>query len=156
MTLVWGCHLPGFFMHLKNFGVMHEFLFPPLEGITASRETGNFNQGTIWKRNLLARAEGRGGQSGQFRCCCVLLALQRRWAALGSVFPGKLRCCRCPASAGDIQSSFLEFRLGSWTGHHSSAPSCAPQAQSHPQHGREPGKAGGWLGGLFKSKVVWK
>lgn len=66
-----------------------------------------------------------------------MLAVQRRWAALGSPFPGKLRCRRCPASAGDIQISFLEFRLGSWTGHHSSAPSCARHAQSHPQHGRE-------------------
>lgn len=47
MALVWGGHLPGDFTHLISFGIMHDLLSPSLEGITASRERGNINPGTI-------------------------------------------------------------------------------------------------------------
>jgi len=46
-------------MYLKSFGIMHDFMFLPLEGRTANREKGNFSQGTIGKHKLLARQKAK-------------------------------------------------------------------------------------------------
>lgn len=88
-------------MHLKSFGTMHDFLFPSLERITASRGKGNTNPGTIWKCKLSARNKAREDKAA----AVVLLLLAGCSAGLS-----------IPRPAPMLQMSPLEtFKSHSWS-----------------------------------------
>lgn len=100
-ALVWGGHLPGGFTHLISFGIMHDLLSPSLEGITASRERGNINPGTIWKCKLSVR-----DKAGEGKAAAVMLLLLAGCSAGLSI----------PRPAPMSQMSPLEtFKSHSWS-----------------------------------------